>query len=155
MTDEKRVLAGRVRTELSAVAVVVDRAVQAWHSDDKYFLDSVALNLHSFYAGLERVFQLIASHIDGFAPQCEGWHRELLCQMASEIPELRPPILSAQTKSRLDPYRGFRHVVRNVYIFEIDAELIKPLVDGLVDVFSLVNMELEEFLRFLEDADRQ
>ncbi len=75
--------------------------------------------------------------------------------MASEIPELRPPILSAQTKSRLDPYRGFRHVVRNVYIFEIDAELIKPLVDGLVDVFSLVNMELEEFLRFLEDADRQ
>ena len=45
-------------------------------------------------------------------------------------------------------------MVRNVYTSEIDPKLIRPLIDGLVDVFSLVNMELEEFLRFLENADR-
>jgi len=29
------------------------------------YLDSAALNLHGFYSGLERLFELIARHVDG------------------------------------------------------------------------------------------
>jgi hypothetical protein len=38
--------------------MVVDRAQEGWHrastSSDDLYLDGVALNLHGFYAGLER-----------------------------------------------------------------------------------------------------
>lgn len=50
---------------------------------DDYYLDSVALNLHGFYSGLERVFEKVASTIDGSVPSAANWHRELLNQMAT------------------------------------------------------------------------
>jgi hypothetical protein len=43
-------------------------------SGDEFYLDSVALNLHSFYTALERVFELIATTIDQEKPQGENWH---------------------------------------------------------------------------------
>jgi len=42
------------------------------------YLDSAALNLHGFYSGLERLFELIARHVDGAIPSGETWHRDLL-----------------------------------------------------------------------------
>ena len=33
--------------------------------DQDAYLNSVALNLHSFYSGLERIFELIAQELDG------------------------------------------------------------------------------------------
>lgn len=32
-------------------------------SDQDIYLDSVALNLHGFYSGLERLFELVARHL--------------------------------------------------------------------------------------------
>jgi len=49
-------------------------------------LDGVALNLHGFYAGLERLFELIAAIVDGTVPQGANWHQILLEQMATEAP---------------------------------------------------------------------
>ena len=59
------------------------------------YLDSVALNLHSFYSGLERLFE-IARHIDCSVPEGETWHRDLLDQMACEVADIRPAISDHQ-----------------------------------------------------------
>jgi len=48
-------------------------------------------------------------------PAGEHWHQLLLEQMASEIGGVRPAVISDATRQALDEYRGFRHVVRNVY----------------------------------------
>ena len=59
---------------------VVQRALHAWPiarktgDEQDVYLDSVALNLHSFYSGLERLFELIARHIDCSIPDGETWH---------------------------------------------------------------------------------
>ena len=37
--------------------------------NDDFYLDSVALNLHGFYSGVERLFEKIAGTIDGFVPE--------------------------------------------------------------------------------------
>jgi hypothetical protein len=58
---------------------------------DEFYLDGVALNLHSFYTALEKVFEIIAVNIDQTIPKGESWHQELLRQMASEIEFVRPP----------------------------------------------------------------
>ena len=83
-------LAQRMRGEAADLDQAVQRALRSWSqarilSDDQAaFLDSVALNLHAFYSGLERLFELIARHVDGSLPSGETWHRELLQQMAQD-----------------------------------------------------------------------
>jgi len=46
--------------------------------DTKAPLDGVALNLHSFYSGIERIFELIAANVDDIRPVGENWHQTLL-----------------------------------------------------------------------------
>jgi uncharacterized protein YutE (UPF0331/DUF86 family) len=147
-------LASRMRENLAELDQVVERVEEGWRraqqSSDDFYLDSVALNLHGFYAGLERVFELVAAVIDGTKPEGANWHRELLRQMATEISRVRPAVISETTCDRLDEYRGFRHVVRNVYTFKLDPAKVQKLVEALPSVFRRLQEEFLAFAHFLE-----
>jgi hypothetical protein len=120
----------RLLEELEEIGQVIDRTKEGLQkleqTDDPLYADSIALNLHGFYNGLERVFENIAKEIDGYLPRGEQWHHELLLQMGREIQEVRPAVLSEQTLTELDEYRSFRHVVRHIYSFKFNRTLIKP-----------------------------
>ncbi|MBW1728564.1 MAG: hypothetical protein JRI94_14305 [Deltaproteobacteria bacterium] len=154
MTGRLLGLADRIRDEIVELTRIVDRVRGGWQrsqqSEDDLYLDSVALNLHGFYGGLERLFELVASTVDGSVPQGANWHRLLLEQMASEIRQERPAVISAKTITALDEYRGFRHIVRNVYTFMFDPEKVEKLVEKLPGVFKQVQTELLGFADFLE-----
>ena len=83
-------------------------------------------------------------------PGGEAWHQELLRQMFTEIRETRPAIISRETFLALDEYRGFRHVVRNVYTFNLSVKKLGPLVAEIQKVFDQVKQELRIFLELLE-----
>ena len=51
--------------------------------------------------------------------------------MIAELSSARPPVLSDEAWKKLDQYRGFRHVVRNVHAFELDPEQIDLLMKRL------------------------
>jgi len=90
-------LCERIRGEVPELERAVDRALGAWahaqQTPDEYaYLDSVALNLHAFYSGVERLFELIARHVDRTLPSGDTWHRDLLYQMAGDLPETRPAL---------------------------------------------------------------
>ncbi|GEA14919.1 MAG: hypothetical protein PWR22_1449 [Moorella sp. (in: firmicutes)] len=70
--------------------------------------------------------------------------------MAVEIELIRPPVISRETRNSLDEYRGFRHVVRNIYTFRLSPARIKPLLDNLAEVWERTRRELERFLLFIE-----
>ncbi len=147
-------LSHRLQTELKEMDGILERIEVGWRraqdTGDDLYLDSVALNLHDFYAGLERVFSLIAATIDGGLPNGANWHQMLLSQMAEELPGVRPAVISAQTKSMLEIYLGFRHVVRNVYAYKFNPGKMRPLVEELPTVFACLQEELIAFARFLE-----
>jgi hypothetical protein len=150
-------LALRIRQELVELEHVLARISEGWQrarrSDDDYYLDSVALNLHGFYSGLERIFTLIAETIDGSVPQGENWHLLLLQQMTKEIPRVRPAVISDAVGERLNEYRGFRHVVRNVYTYRFDPAKVEKLVLEAPALFAQLNSELSAFANFLEQGD--
>jgi hypothetical protein len=52
--------------------------------------------------------------------------------MKTEIKKVRPVVISRNSYQNLDEYRSFRHVVRNVYIFNLSYKRIEPLVEDLV-----------------------
>ncbi len=82
----------RIRGEAADLDQVVERTRRGWSlahkaSVEQYaYVDSVALNLHSFYSGLEKIFELIARHVDQTLPKGDTWHRDLLQQMHKMFP---------------------------------------------------------------------
>jgi hypothetical protein len=147
-------LAQRIRDECEELVRLVARAQEAWRrlqrSSDDLYADSVALNLHGFYAGLERLFEMIAAGIDGNVPRGENWHQLLLEQMTAEVLSVRPALISEETRQMLDEYRGFRHIVRNVYAFRFDLVKLQKLVQGAPAVLTQVRAELLAFAAFLD-----
>lgn len=121
----------RIRNELTEIDYTLKRAAEGMkrskQTEDDYYLDGVALNLHGFYSGIERIFELIAAAIDDIVPKGENWHKTLLKQMSEEMPEVRPAVISDSVRMSLDEYRGFRHIVRNVYTYKFDSARIEGL----------------------------
>jgi hypothetical protein len=146
--------AARLRSELAELARVATRIDEGWRraqsSADDYYLDSVALNLHGLYSGRERIFVMIATVMDMSLPEGSQWHHLLLRQMTQEIPGVRPAVISEATCALLDEYRGFRHVVRNVYALELDPNRIEPLVKKTPALFAQVSAELLALAALLE-----
>jgi hypothetical protein len=152
---------GRIRQELEALRKIVERAERALGlaltqpEQKEFYLDSVALSLHDFYVGLERVFQHVASQVDRGVPSGHDSHRELLHQMTLEIPEIRPALLSSRTATALDEYLRFRHIVRNVYAFQFDDQRIQGLVQRLRPCFDQTKADLDAFADFLARLGRE
>jgi len=156
VTNPLQDLSERIQVELTELSQVLSRVEEGWkrssRSGDDFYLDSVALNLHSFYSSLERIFEKIAEIVDGEIPKGENWHQALLVQMTKEIPGIRPAVISNSTYQKLDGYRGFRHVVRNIYTFQFDPVKIEKLVDELPDTFDQIKTELLAFANLLSSA---
>ena len=148
-------LISRIEKELNELDKILMKINRGWkkieETEDELFMDSVALNLHDYYACLERIFKLIASEIDESIPQGDSWHQDLLKQMETEIKNTRPPVLAEDTTDQLDEYRGFRHVVRNVYTFNLSRKRIEPLVKNLPQLNRKLREDVEGFLSFLEE----
>ena len=120
MNSRYALVVGRIEQELNNLSRIIPRieqavqAVQRGNPDQDFYLDSIALNLHGFYAGAEKIFHYIATHVDHSVPQGTQWHRELLNQMNVAAPPVRSAVLSAETIFCLEEYLRFRHVVRNI-----------------------------------------
>ncbi|HBY94675.1 MAG: hypothetical protein M5U01_01930 [Ardenticatenaceae bacterium] len=151
---EYSTLAGRIRQALADVERVVNRAeellAKARRTGDDGYMDGVALNLHGFYAGVERIFEDIARGLGEGVPMGPDWHRELLLQMSAEIDEVRPAVTRRETRYCLEEYRGFRHVVRNVYTFNLRPTRLQELTVELRACYEAVADDLEAFAGFLE-----
>ena len=133
-------LSSHIREELLEIQGSIQRAKKAWslalNEDDSLYLDSVALNLHDFYNGLERIFERIAENIDEIKPEGLNWHQEILRQMAMEIPKVRPAVILQDLREELDKYRAFRHIVRNIYAHNFRIDKIKDLMGNIDKVLN-------------------
>ncbi|MCS3755680.1 ATP phosphoribosyltransferase regulatory subunit HisZ [Salinibacter ruber] len=112
MTESYLAVAGRIRREVEQIEDVVDRAQAIWadvapNRPVDHRIDAVALNLHGFYAGLERVFKIVAERIDQTVPEGGSWHQELLEQMNTELNGVRPSVLSDDARKNWTGIGGF------------------------------------------------
>jgi hypothetical protein len=150
VTGRCAVLAGRIRQQLAEIERVVERAERALMAasrrDDnrEHFLDSAALSLHNFYAGVERVLEQIASTVEGTVPSTHDRDRDRPRLMTVSVTGLRPPMRS-QTAGALNEYRRCRYVVRSVHGFERDPLQIERFSANLRPVFTQVRADLEAF----------
>jgi len=123
----------------------------AFLEGDTFTLRAIGSILHDFYVAAENIFKIIAKEIDEKLPAGDQWHRELLLQMTLSIPEIRPPLLSKNTAAKLDEFRAFRHVFRNVYGYNLSSERIKDLVDKLPNTANCLEKEVNLFISKMKE----
>jgi hypothetical protein len=70
--------------------------------------------------------------------------------MSAEAPERRPAVITYDLRCALDEYRGFRHVVRNVYAFNFRPARLNELAGNLWNCFNSLRIELSVFIEFLD-----
>lgn len=152
MRKELDQLCRRIENEIAEIKEIRDLALRRWQKAlrDEDYLGSVAFDLHSFYQGVERIFEAIAKSIDRTVPSGDRWHKRLLVQMTEEIPGIRPAVISEETRTALDSYRTFRHLARNIYTFNLDAKRIRSLVENLPDTVEKVCKDISVFLDFIK-----
>jgi len=108
-------------------------------------ITAMASVLHSFYNGLEKIFEIIAKRIDDKPLSGEQWHKNLLSEMATST-QKRGPVISEGLKEKLVGYLGFRHFFRHSYSFFLEWEELNRLVMPLNEVWSEVKIEVDNFL---------
>ncbi len=138
-------LAYRIRAEIKNLDKVVNRTLELagkarTRGDDGYW-DGVALNLHGFYSGVEHIFEDIARTVENDIPSGSNWHIELLVQMSVKFENIRPPVISQETFALLDGFRSLRHIIRNVYAFNLRPGRLSDLVDKLTQVATFKREE--------------
>lgn len=157
MIPRYRLLQQRIQQEIADLNRTQSAVQRHWSSaltasvDQDAYLNSVALNLHSFYSGLERLFELIADDIDGGKLGGSDWHAELLRQMTLELGNVRPPVLRMDTAKNLDELRRFRHLVRNIYATNLIPGRLNPIVENLPGLWTEVRDQLMAFSVYLDD----
>ena len=153
MTDDFLPLVGRIEQsleDLDAIVYRADKLVDKYQTSlDDGYLDGVALNLHTFYSAIERIFEDIARTVEAGVPSGPDWHRDLLIQMSAEITGTRPPVISRETRLTLDEFRGFCHVVRNIYAFNLNADRVLELTRKAPACLSSVRNDLHMFIDFI------
>lgn len=159
MMDKYIVLTEEILHEIEALAEVIAHIetgvidFQVAAEDNKiYIIEAVALSLQSFYTGIENIFRRIATYVDGALPVGERWHVDLLERMNIPLPEIRPAVISDDTKQELKEFLSFRHAIRSVYIFEINGERVIELASTAATFFQKFKNDIDRFTAFLKQV---
>ena len=104
---------------------------------------------HDFYTGVERVFRRIAEELNGGVPRSESWHKQLLLDMSLELGDVRPRVVSKDLRLELGNFLRFRHLVRNVYGFELDSDRIMELEAKFVPTMAAFKQHVAVFLEWI------
>ena len=157
MAERESVRLRRLAAELRADARRVDRTVTEAkdaevalaHEPSRLAIYGTAALLETFYSGVEKMLWRIALTFDD-VPSGPAWHRQLLEGTVLDMPKVRPPVLEEETVARLETFLAFRHRFRNLYLFDLQQDLIQGLVTELPDVWRSARQELEDFAALLD-----
>ncbi len=116
-------------------------------------INSIALNFHGVYTGIERIFEVIAKKIDQRFPTGDKWHRDLLEQMSVDIPRVRKAVITEETRLILDELRQFRHLVRSAYSCQLDEEKVLIIAHQIVNSYQTIINDIQLFCNNLSKGE--
>lgn len=125
----------RAERELQQIETFLSTHAELMAAGDWGATSATALGIHNVYNGIEDVLLNIANDVDGLVPTGQTLHQDLLDQMSADIPGTRPPVIDAELYLLLTELKGFRHVVRHRYGFDLDRRRVTENVDRVRAAF--------------------
>ena len=123
--------------------------IAATELETKEKVSHLGYMLHNVYGAMEDLFQEVARTFENRVEDPQRYHRELLKRMALEIPGVRPALLSSPSHSLLNELRGFRHVFRHAYDYELSPARLSALKSRVLAEWNVVTGDLQIFQVFL------
>ncbi len=115
---------------------------------DKRYL--FALKTQQFYTSIEDLFKQIAKSFENHIESMSNFHKEVLVRLSTEVPGIRPALLSKASLTLLDKVRAFRHFIRHAYDCELDEKELQLIQDRLRNEFNHVLKDLEVFRAYIK-----
>ncbi|GEC57869.1 hypothetical protein ABIF38_008760 [Bradyrhizobium japonicum] len=82
------------------------------------------MGVHNIYNGIEDLMLSLANDVDGYVPTGESAHQDLLDQVSAGIDGKRPALIGSELYGLLVELKGFRHVIRHRYGFDLDPRKV-------------------------------
>jgi hypothetical protein len=121
----------RAASELQQIEDYASTHAGELASGDWGAVNAVSLGIHDVYNGIEDVLLGLANDVDGFVPRGSALHQDIRDQMSAEVAGVRPALLEPELYRSLGELKGFRHVVRHRYGFDLDAGKVRENLDRL------------------------
>jgi hypothetical protein len=112
-------------------------------------LAAMAYLLHNLYNAIENSLEQISRTFENHVLEPARWHKELLDKMFLDIPGVRPAVLPESLRRFLHELRGFRHLFRHSYDFELDPQRLSELVRAWDRQHAILGQSLEHFSTWL------
>jgi uncharacterized protein YutE (UPF0331/DUF86 family) len=96
-------------------------------------VSAVSLGIHNIYNGIEDIMLSLAKDVDGLVPGGATMHQDVLDQMVTAISGIRPAVLDGELYEALTELKGFRHLVRHRYGFDLKPNKVQDNLDRVVD----------------------
>ena len=132
----------RCERELWQLSEFFDRHREDIIASDWGAVSAASLGVHNVYNGIEDILLSLARDLDGSAPTGPSAHQDILDQMASEIAGHRPALLPPDLHLELTELKGFRHLVRHKYGFDLKPEKVVNNVKRLQRVYPVFSARL-------------
>jgi hypothetical protein len=143
---------GKIALLEVAFAPAQEKLDQGPEQVSAYDRAAIGYFLHSFYNGCENIFKAIARFFENdLGPQT--WHADLLKRMKLDVDGYRPAVIDEELYRLLTDFRGFRHVFRHSYSFELDWERERLVARKLRRTSAMLRDQVEEFLAVLAALD--
>jgi hypothetical protein len=139
----------RLRQEFEQIKVWLDKPAK---DVSQYDRAAIGYYLHSFYNGCEALFTTIARFFENDLSS-ESWHKDLLRRMTYEINGYRPAVIDEELYGLLNDFRGFRHIFRHSYTFELDWERERLVALKFEQASSLLAEQVARFMNKLDDLE--
>ena len=106
-----------------------------------------ALKTQQFYTAIEDLLKQIAKGFENHIQDLAMYHKELLVRLNTEIPQIRPQVLSKESFLLLDKIRAFRHFIRHAYDCELQELELAQIQKILRDRYKRLESDLLQFRR--------
>jgi len=128
------------------------KEIEVTQPSDREKTSHLGYLLHNLYCAIEDLFQEIAKTFENRIEDVSKYHRELLKRMQLNMPGIRPRLLSKESYLFLDELRGFRHVFRHSYDYELASDRVKDLKHKTLTNWGHIERDLNVFMDFLQQA---
>jgi len=137
--DKQILLIGKLYKEIVAVNLTIY---------DKQFL--FAMRVQQFYTAIEDLFKQIAKSFENHIEDMGSFHKEVLIRMNTDVPKIRPAVISNQSLILLDKIRAFRHFVQHAYDCELDQKELQFIQEKLKNEYAYAEKDLHHFRSFIQ-----
>ncbi|WP_246673175.1 hypothetical protein [Mesorhizobium sp. B2-9-1] len=121
----------------------IDRAAKELQQIDEYLSEhgsemalgewgavaAVSLGIHNIYNGIEDILLSLANDVDDLVPKGPSMHQDVLDQMSVQIAGIRPAVLDPALYEAFGELKGFRHLVRHRYGFDLKTDKAQENLD--------------------------